>query len=144
MGNWQGMGRMRETWRGIYPITSFVLEALGRQPADRLSARERVLWRVAGFWAAAARGQLADHLGPEPHQALAEVRRAFRQLGAVHTATLLRVAIESLERGHNPIRTSAVLLRLEESLARGNDNVDELIARYAGSMEHQVLQAATT
>jgi hypothetical protein len=140
----QGREVMRETWRGIYPITSFVLEALGRQPAAALSARERVLWRVAGFWAAAAGGQLASHLGHDPRMALAEVRRAFGVIGAVHTATLLRAAMESLETGHHAVRTAAVLGRLEESLARCEDNIDELIARYAGNADHQVLQAAVT
>jgi hypothetical protein len=132
---------MRETWRGIYPITSFVLEALGRQRSSGLSEREAVLWQVAGFWAAAARGALASHLGPDPCAALADVRRAFRALGAMHAATLLRAAMESLDHGRNPVRTTAVLNRLEESLARSDDNIDELIARYAGSAGHQVLQA---
>jgi len=39
---------MAETWRGIYPITSFVLEALGRKrdsgPAGALTEREQVLF----------------------------------------------------------------------------------------------------
>jgi hypothetical protein len=131
-----------ETWKGIYPITSFVLEALERQPAAGLSRREQLLWRVAGFWAAAARGSLPDYLGDNPRQVLAEVRRALESLGAVRMAALVRVATEAIGSSQNAIRVAAALDRLEESLARSEDNIDELLARYAGGVDHQVLQAA--
>jgi hypothetical protein len=137
-------GAVAETWKGIYPITSFVLEALGRQPAEGLSARERLLWRVAGFWAAAARGELPQYLGNDPRRALREVRRALSALGAVRTAALVRVAMDCVGAGQHPVRVQAALLRLEESLSRSEDNIDELLARYAGSVDHQVLPAATS
>jgi hypothetical protein len=126
-----------ETWRGIYPITSFVLQALERQ--DRLAdgRHERVLRHAAGFWAAAARGQLASYLGGQPRQRLAEARRAFAALGAVRTASLIRAAMDALGSGSNSLRAAAVIARLDDALARTEDNIDELIARYAGSQSTQ-------
>ena len=122
-----------ETWRGIYPITSFVLQALERQ--DRLadSRHERVLRLVAGFWAAAACGGLEPYLGSRPRQQLAEARRAFAAVGAVRTASLIRSAMDALGTGSNSLRAAAVIGRLDDALARTEDNIDELIARYAGS-----------
>jgi hypothetical protein len=130
-----------ETWKGIYPITSFVLDALGRQPVAGLSARDQVLSRVARFWAAAARGELAPYLGDDPRHSLGEVRRALETLGAVRTAALVRVAMDSVG-SQNAVRVAAALHRLEEDLARSEDNIDELLARYAGGVDNQVLPAA--
>jgi len=96
---------------------------------------------VARFWAAAARGELAPYLGEDPRQALREVRRALEALGAVRTAALVRVAMDAVG-SQNAVRVAAALHRLEESLARSEDNIDELLARYAGDVDHQVLQAA--
>ena len=128
---------MAETWRGIYPITSFVLQALERQDVLADSRRERVLRRVAGLWAAAARGELPLYLGGHPRQQLAEARRAFVALGAVRTASLIRSAMDALGAGSNALRAAAVLARLDDALARTEDNIDELIARYAGNETHQ-------
>ena len=132
---------MAETWRGLYPITSFVLQALERQDTLADSRREQVLRRAAGFWAAAARGDLPAYLGSQPRPALAEARRAFVALGAVRTASLIRSAMDGLATGSNGQRSAAILARLDDALARTEDNIDELIARYAGSEPHQVLIA---
>jgi hypothetical protein len=86
-----GAWTVAETWKGIYPITSFVLETLG----------------------------------------------------AVRTAALVRVAMDSAG-GQNAARIAAALHRLGEDLARSEDNIDELLARFAGGVDHQVLQAAHT
>ena len=128
---------MAETWRGIYPITSFVLQALERQDVLADSRRERVLRRVAGLWAAAARGELEHYLGSQPRRRLAEARRAFAVVGAVRTASLIRSAMDALGTGSNGLRASAVLGRLDDARARTEDNIDELIARYAGSQPDQ-------
>jgi len=77
---------MTETWRGIYPITSFVLEALGRKrdasSDGTLSPEEHTLLAAVEFWAAAAHGTLHEHLRPNVRENLTEARRAFAALGA--------------------------------------------------------------
>ena len=87
---------MVETWRGIYPITSFVLEALGRKrdagDASALSPEEKTLLTAVEFWAAAAHGTLQQHLRPHIGENLAAAQRAFNALGAVRVVSLLRVA----------------------------------------------------
>ncbi len=67
--------------------------------------------------------------------------RALEALGAVRTAALVRVAMDSVG-SQNAVRVAAALHRLEEDLARSEDNIDELLARYAGGVDHQVLPAA--
>jgi hypothetical protein len=137
---------MVETWRGIYPITSFVLEALGRKRDasvdGRLSAEEQTLLTVVEFWAAAAHGTLLEHLRPNVREQLDGARRAFAVLGAVRVVSLLRVAGEELASG--PLRQSetAVIEQLDERLARTDDNIEDLIARYAGVIERSAESAA--
>lgn len=137
---------MPETWRGIYPITSFVLEALGRKrdaSADGLlSPEEQTLLTVVEFWAAAAHGTLLQHLRPDMRQKLDAAGRAFAALGAIRVVSLLRVAGEELSDG--PMRQSetAVVEQLDERLSRTDDNVEDLIARYAGAIE-QSAESAT-
>ena len=136
---------MVETWRGIYPITSFVLEALGRKrdaSADgTLSPEEQILLTAVEFWGAAAHGTLQEYLRPNVVRKLEEARRAFATLGAVRVVSLLRVAGEEL--GEGPMRQSetAVIDQLDERLSRTDDNIEDLIARYAGDIDHSAESA---
>ena len=129
---------MVETWRGIYPITSFVLEALGRKRdagrEDALSAPERLLLQAVEFWAAAAHGTLDAYLQPDPAAKLVVALHAFEGIGAVRVASLLRVAISNLAR-HDGATPEQIIMQLDESLARTDDNVDDLIARYTGKID---------
>ncbi|MBS0387479.1 MAG: hypothetical protein JSR15_03275 [Proteobacteria bacterium] len=137
---------MVETWRGIYPITSFVLEALARKRDasidGRLSAEEQTLLTAAEFWGAAAHGTLQQHLRPDVRVQLEAARRAFAAIGAVRVVSLLRVAGEEL--GDGPLHQSetAVIDQLDDRLARTDDNIEDLIARYAGVIERSAESAA--
>jgi hypothetical protein len=138
-------GAAVETWRGIYPITSFVLEALLRKrdgAADgALSAEERTLLTAVEFWAAAAHGTLLQHLQPEVGEGLADAQRAFAALGAVRVVSLLRVAGDEL-RSRPRLSEESVIGQLDERLARTDDNIEDLIARYAGVIDHSTESAA--
>ena len=142
---------MTETWRGIYPITSFVLEALGRKrDAGResgddagLSGPEQLLLLAAEFWAAAAHGTLDSWLRPDPSAKLVAALHAFEGIGAVRVASVLRVGAESL-RGHggSTVPLAEVIEQLDERLARTDDNVDDLIAHYAARLDDPAALAA--
>lgn len=137
---------MVETWRGIYPITSFVLEALRRKReaagASGLTPQEQTLLTAVEFWAAAAHGTLQQHLRPHIGETLAAAQQAFHALGAVRVVSLLRVAGEELH-GHSPRQSAtAVIDQLDERLARTDDNIDDLIARYAGVIDQSTESAA--
>jgi len=142
---------MTETWRGIYPITSFVLEALTRKrDAGRdsgsdagLSEPEQLLLVAVEFWAAAAHGTLDTWLRPDPTSKLTAALHAFEGIGAVRVASVLRVGAESLA-GSRGSKTSLaeVIAQLDERLARTDDNVDDLIARYAARLEDPAAPAA--
>lgn len=138
---------MTETWRGIYPITSFVLEALERKrdagPAGALTGREQVLLLAVEFWAAAAHGTLHKHLLPEPQTRLVEAQLAFGAIGAVRIVSLLRVAVEDLEDQSSGQSVEAVISQLDERLARTDDNVDDLVVRYVGATEESLVSAGT-
>jgi len=138
---------MAETWRGIYPITSFVLEALGRKrDAGRegaLTEPEELLLQAVEFWAAAAHGTLDSYLQPNPAAKLAGALHAFEGIGAVRVASLVRVAAESLgERDGLDASPAEVIAQLDERLARTDDNVDDLIARYAGRIDDPTAHVA--
>src|SRR4051794_9487792 len=129
---------MVETWRGIYPITSFVLEALGRKrdaglgaDAAVLTPQEQTLLTAVEFWAAAAHGTLQQHLHPHISEKLAAAQQAFSALGAVRVVSLLRVANEELQGLTARQSASSVIDQLDDRLARTDDNIDDLIARYA-------------
>jgi hypothetical protein len=138
---------MVETWRGIYPITSFVLEALSRKrdavgDAAALTREEQTLLTAVEFWAAAAHGTLQEHLRPHISQSLLAAQQAFDALGAVRVVSLLRVANEEIH-GPAPRQSeSAVIDQLDERLARTDDNIDDLIARYAGMIDQSTGSAA--
>ncbi len=142
---------MTETWRGIYPITSFVLEALGRKRdaghesgSDAgLTKPERLLLVAVEFWAAAAHGTLDSWLRPDPAAKLLSALHAFEGIGAVRVASVLRVGAESLG-GHGVPKTSLakVIAQLDERLARTDDNVDDLIAAFAARLEDPAAFAA--
>ena len=140
---------MVETWRGIYPITSFVLEALSRKrdaggagEASALTAEEQTLLTAVEFWAAAAHGTLQQHVRPHISQTLAAALQAFNALGAVRVVSLLRVASEELHDQTLQQSESAVIEQLDERLARTDDNIDDLIARYAGMIDQSTESAA--
>ena len=137
---------MVETWRGIYPITSFVLQALGRKRdagADgTLSAEEQTLLTAVEFWAAAAHGTLQEHLRPDVRENLSAARKAFEVLGAVRVVSLLRVADDELNASTLRQSESAVIDQLDERLARTDDNIEDLISRYAGAIDHSTVTAA--
>ena len=137
---------MVETWRGIYPITSFVLEALGRKRDasvdGTLSPEEQTLLTAVAFWGAAAHGTLLEHLRPNVRENLESARRAFHVLGAVRVVSLLRVAGEELADGPLHQAETSVIEQLDERLARTDDNVEDLIARYAGVIEQSAESAA--
>jgi hypothetical protein len=129
---------MAETWKGIYPITSFVREALERKRAQgpaNLSAEEETLLTVVEFWAAAAHGTLHQYVEPDVRRILAVARRAFAALGAVRVVSLLRVAGEELDGSPTPEAKTAVIDQLDERLARTDDNIEDLVARYAGALD---------
>ncbi len=134
-----------ETWRGIYPITSFVLEALLRKRDaavdGALSAEERTLLTAVEFWAAAAHGTLLEHLRPQVSEGLADAQRAFAALGAVRVVSLLRVAGDELS-SRPRLSEASVIEQLDERLARTDDNIEDLIARYAGVIDHSTDSAA--
>jgi hypothetical protein len=138
---------MGDTWRGIYPITSFVLEALTRKraaaPQEHLSEAELTLLAAAEFWAAAARGTLESYLQPEPLAQLRIAKQAFTEMGAVRVVSLLRVAVDALsQRSIGAQDSHDIILHLDERLARTDDNVEDLIARYAGNIANESAQYA--
>ena len=137
---------MVETWRGIYPITSFVLEALARKRDasvdGRLSTEEQTLLTAVEFWGAAAHGTLQQHLQPDVRARLEAAQRAFSVIGAVRVVSLLRVAVEELADGPQQQSATEVIDQLDDRLARTDDNIEDLIARYAGVIERSAESAA--
>jgi len=126
-----------ETWRGHYPITSFVLEALSkRQSSDGsvdFTHAERVIFVACAFWAASARGSLLDYLGDEAIARLNTAKEAFSAIGAVRVASVLRLRIDDLMQSIAPPRLARIVTKIEDQLAHSEDDVDQLIAAYTAN-----------
>ena len=126
---------MGETWRGIYPITAFVRDAL-RKKADSaahhgLSPPETTLLTVCDFWHAVNTGSLLKEMSGGVLTPLTRAQDAFARVGAVRVASTLRAAIAQLTRGEAPVTVEKTVAHIEEALSRTEDHVDDLIARYA-------------
>ena len=126
---------MGETWRGLYPITAFVRDALRKKAesgsAGGLSAPEETLLTVCDFWFAVNTDVLAERLKSDAIVQLLRAQGAFGRLGALRIASTLRVAISQLTRERPPATVQGVAAHIEGVLSRTEDPVDELIARFA-------------
>lgn len=123
-----------DTWRGHFPITSFVRQALLNKAAvagAAFSPAERTLFVACEFWAATATRELARHLGSQAEERLRAAHRAFSQIGAVRVASALQVMIGSCPSGPSPLWLNVHVGALELQLLDTEDEVDGLIARYA-------------
>lgn len=126
---------MGETWRGIYPITALVRDALrkkaGSEASGGLSAAEETLLTVCEFWFAVNTGALTDQLEVDAIAQLLRAQGAFARVGAVRIASTLRAAIARLARARAPASAHKVAEEIAEALAQTEDPVDQLIARFA-------------
>lgn len=126
---------MSDTWRGIYPIASFVRDALRKKAASRppggLSESEETLRMVCEFWFAVNTGGLAEQLNTDPIAHLLRTERAFTRLGALRIAGTLRAAVAQLARISRPVSVRTTATQIEQALSRTEDSVDDLIAHFA-------------
>lgn len=130
------MEKLAETWRGHYPITGFVLEALTKKdPAPDgiyLTRPEKVLFVACAFWAASAKGTLKQYLGRNALQRLQSATEAFNEIGALRVASILRVRVEELLRPNPPQTVARLAAEIEDQMSYVDEKVDELIAQFAG------------
>jgi hypothetical protein len=127
----------QETWRGYYPITSFVLEALlnkrGTAEDAEFNAAERVLFIACDFLAAAARRRLDHYLASGAVETLRMAMEAFVQIGSIRGASIVRLGIADLGQADAAANLKRISQRLEEQILHTEDDMDELVARYAAS-----------
>ena len=126
---------MGETWRGIYPITAFVRDALRKKAqsvlSSSLSAPEETLLMVCEFWFAVNTGALPEQLKTNAIVQLLRAQNAFARLGAIRIASTLRASVAQLAREHLPVSVHQTATHIEDVVARTEDPVDDLIARFA-------------
>lgn len=126
---------MGETWRGLYPITAFVRDALRKKAeshgAPALSDPEETLLTVCDFWFAVNTGALSEELRTDTLAQLLRAHGAFTRLGAVRIASTLRAGASQLTRELAPLSVQKTAAHIAEALARTEDPVDDLIAQFA-------------
>jgi hypothetical protein len=123
-----------DTWRGHFPITSFVLLALLKKAQagfTEFSREERILFTSCEFWAATAARDLAAYLGLEAEERLRAAHDAFTALGAVHVARTLNMVTRDFRSQHLVKWGETQVRSLESQLLATEDPVDKLIAEYA-------------
>ncbi|HEY4444006.1 MAG TPA: hypothetical protein VGN30_06945 [Steroidobacteraceae bacterium] len=126
---------MGETWRGLYPITAFVRDALrkanGNGAVNALSPPEETLLTACEFWLAVSSGQLSEHLKTNPVRQLLNAQEAFARIGAARIASTLRATVAGLKRANSAVPVEKTAAHIEEALSRTEDEIDELIAQFA-------------
>jgi hypothetical protein len=124
-----------ETWRGIYPITAFVRDALRRRLAqvkpDALLEPEQTLLTACEFWFSVNTGGLGGRMRQRMMIPLMRAQQAFTDIDAVRVASVLRVLVAELARDPEPATVEQLIAGAEDALAHTEDRVDELIARFA-------------
>lgn len=126
---------MVETWRGIYPITAFVRDALRRKltqvEPDALLEPEQTLLSACEFWFSVNTGGLGARMRQRKMIPLMRAQQAFTDIDAVRVASVLRVLVAELARDPEPATVEQLIAGAEDALAHTEDRVDELIARFA-------------
>ena len=128
---------LMETWRGHFPITNFVRQALRRKQveaeadSEAFSRAEGVLFNACEFWAAVASRELAAYLGSNSVSRLLVAFEAFSEIGAVRVASALRIVIGGSPEAPSSKWVQQQAAGLETRLLDTEDAVDHLIARYA-------------
>lgn len=124
-----------ETWRGTYPITAFVRDALRRKLAqvkpDALLESEQTLLTACEFWFSVNTGGLGGPMRQRKMIPLMRAQQAFTDIDAVRVASVLRVLVAELARDPEPATVEQLIAGAEDALAHTEDPVDELIARFA-------------
>jgi hypothetical protein len=124
-----------ETWRGIYPVTAFVRDALrsklGQVERDALLEPEQILLTACEFWFSVNTGGLGDCMRQRKMIPLMRAQQAFTDIGAVRVASVLHVLVAELARDPEPANLEQLIAGAEDALAHTEDRVDELIARFA-------------
>lgn len=122
-------------WRGHRGTTTVVLEELltrcsGVDTPD-VAREERVLFTACEFWAAAMNRELRQHLATAADADLRAAEESFAEIGALHVAWALRLGRFVLMEATPRIPLQNVVNAIEDELARTEDLVDDLIARFA-------------
>jgi hypothetical protein len=126
--------QLMDTWRGHFPITNFVLQALLKKKAGetaQFSRTEGVLFNACEFWAAVATRELAQYLASRSVPRLLVAFEAFSEIGAVRVASALRLVISDCPEIPSPKWIRQHALDLEARLLDTEDSVDHLIGQFA-------------
>ncbi len=114
--------------------------------------RQRVLLITCEFWAAVQMRALLEYLGGDPVTMLVLAFEAYSEIGAVQIAAALRGSL--IDCADRPSQTwlAARIAHLQDQLLATNDDLDELIVRYAARLasldstrsrgEHAVVDSA--
>ena len=122
-------------WRGHELATSEVLLALflkAQSGGKDFSRAERVLFTACEFWAAAKNRTLSEYLPTnEAFERLLDAEESFETIGLVNLAQILRFGRVKHGNMDAPMSLNAVVISIEDSIAKNDEPVDELIAQFA-------------
>lgn len=105
--------------------------------------RARVGEIVRAFWSAYRGSLLKAYLEPIPVTRLYAAQRAFREIGAVRAANILRSGLFRLTRVGSPAALSCVVAEMTALLDGTSDDVDGLTARFLAGQVCRTSSAAT-
>ena len=125
---------MVETWRGNYPITGFVRDALRRKQAqvkpDALLEPAQALLTACEFSYAVNTGGFGSRVRHRMMIPLMRAQCALTDIGAGRVASVPCVPVAELARDPEPATVEKLIAGAEEALSHTEDRVEELIARF--------------
>jgi len=125
-----------ETWRGSFPLTHFIREAICRKaslaPDAELTDEERVLLAACNFWFEVTTSQFA--LRKDKSRSIVAMMRAqdaFESIGALGVSSIIKGHLNALLPLRDDVQVRRLLRDMEDRLAYVEDNVDECVSEYA-------------
>ena len=91
-----------------------------------------VLLVACAFWAASATGTLKEYLGRSAIRRLQSATEAFKEIGALRVASILRVRVDEVLQPAQRRSMAELAVEIEDQMSYVEDKVDELIAQFAG------------
>ena len=127
-------------WQGHRAVTSDKLLPILKRAAaghEHFSHAERILYTTCEFWAAVAAQSIITYLDADILEDLRNTVVAFRSIGAANVVNSLDAALRELRNVTTQQRVLECLVALEIELADTQDPVDQLIARFAATLDSE-------
>jgi len=132
-------GNCVAAWTGHWRLTNDALMAImlkAHVGCTQFSRGERVLFTACEFWAAARHKELGPFLACNIARKLQNAEMAFATIGCVRIPRILQDERHFATSASLVVQLKRISTRVEVSLERTDEPVDQLLAQFAGQLTH--------